>query len=141
VIGEKVMETRSWHTSHTGKLYIHASKGFPAEAKALCDIEPFKSALAKHGFKRWEDLPTGAIVGSALLRNCRGTSEIDLFDRIGQDRRQQERAFGDYSKGRFAWRLEGAGMLPYPVPCKGALSIWAVPDNVAEMLNPKEGDD
>jgi hypothetical protein len=36
----------------------------------------------------------------------------------------QERAFGDYTPGRFAWLLANVKALPEPIPAKGALGLW-----------------
>jgi len=36
----------------------------------------------------------------------------------------QERAFGDYSAGRYAWLLADIRALPEPVAAKGALRLW-----------------
>jgi len=35
-----------------------------------------------------------------------------------------EREFGDYTPGRYAWLLTDVQMLPEPVPAKGALGLW-----------------
>lgn len=35
-----------------------------------------------------------------------------------------ERAFGDYSEGRWAWLLADIMPLAIPVEAKGALSLW-----------------
>jgi hypothetical protein len=36
----------------------------------------------------------------------------------------QERAFGDFSIGRYGWFLANGKMLPEPIPAKGALGLW-----------------
>lgn len=35
-----------------------------------------------------------------------------------------ERAFGDYSDGRFAWKLADPRPFEYPIPMRGALGLW-----------------
>ena len=45
-----------------------------------------------------------------------------------------ERRYGDYSRGRFAWRLSEARVFD-PIPFKGSLGLFDVPDDiVAEAL-------
>jgi hypothetical protein len=36
----------------------------------------------------------------------------------------EEKAFGDYSAGRFAWLLEDPVPFDEPVPVKGSLGLW-----------------
>ena len=36
----------------------------------------------------------------------------------------QERAFGDYTSGRYAWLLGNIQKLETPIPAKGALGLW-----------------
>jgi len=84
-------------------------------------------------------LPRGAIVAVCRLFDCVPTEEVS---RIGWSRWQypatddaiqwhmtdQERAFGDYSAGRWAWLLSNIRALPDPVPAKGMLGLWAMDD-------------
>lgn len=95
-------------------------------------------------------LPRGAIVAVARLVDCRpivGGYEHDHPDepmdyRIGYVRdgrilalTKQERAFGDYSPGRYAWLLADVRPLRTPVPCRGAQGLWAVPPDVRAAVN------
>ncbi len=36
----------------------------------------------------------------------------------------KERAFGDYSSGRFLWFLNNVKLLPEPIPARGAMGLW-----------------
>jgi hypothetical protein len=63
ILQEKRFETRSWATKHRGELGIHASKKVD---KRICEQEPFKSVLAKHGYAS-VNLPTGKILGTGKL--------------------------------------------------------------------------
>ena len=40
----------------------------------------------------------------------------------------QEKAFGDYADGRYAWAFEDSEMFIKPIPFKGALGLWEFPD-------------
>lgn len=122
-MGAKQVETRSWSTTFRGGLVIHAAKGFPPWAKDLCATAPFSQFVPDASA-----LPLGAIVAVCYVASVEQT-ELTVVD-------EQERAFGDYAPGRWAWRLSRIRALPEPIPCRGALGLWTVPDDVAERLVP-----
>lgn len=141
-IRAKRIETRSWATSYRGPLAIHAGVGLrPVGGRAgLYDLAfsdadgYFYSALhAAHMFCI-DDLPRGAIVATARLERCVDTFFLDREERVrvtgfdGERRywnlTDQERAFGDYTPGRYAWLLAAIVALPEPIPAKGALGLW-----------------
>lgn len=115
-IGAKTVETRSWRTSYRGPIAIHASKGYPMGARVVCLQEPFRSVLQAEG-----PLQLGAIVALVQLVDVR---PVELL--VGC-LSPQERAFGDYSAGRYGWVLANVQRLPVPLPCKGALGLWSIP--------------
>lgn len=147
-IGAKRIETRSWSTSYRGPLAIHAAKGLgPVGGRQglrdLCVSEFFYPALYVH-IDRTEDLPLGAIVAVCRLVDCVPTEWVAMpppaAPRIARDQNvweltDQERAFGDYSAGRFAWLLADIQALPEPIPCKGALGLWEPDANILEAIN------
>lgn len=133
-LGAKHIETRSWQTHYRGPLAIHAAKGATPAVIRLAFVEPFKSVLNAAGYKLFSLLPR-----SALIATCQLVSVIPVYkitDRgfyawtgpDGRDYRfdltEQERAFGDYSFGRYAWLLADVQELPTPVPARGALGLW-----------------
>jgi hypothetical protein len=122
VIGAKRVETRSWRTAGRGPLAIHAAKGFPRAARDLCEAAPFCDAL---GGLSAGDLPRGMLLGTVEVLGCVPTDgpEAELLD-------ERERAFGDYSPGRWAWLLSGHRAFDEPVPMSGALGIWRVPEDL-----------
>ena len=123
MLGEKEYETRCWHTKFRGPVWIHASKGFPGWAKKLCATEPFASVLARHGYPSWKELPTGSLLGTVEWRDCEHVESV--LPRICE----QEVAFGYYTDGRFASLVGNPVALARPIPCKGALGFWRVPDD------------
>lgn len=50
--------------------------------------------------------------------------KIHTTESIRESLSAQERAFGDYRDGRFAWECNGAVLFPHPIKVKGKLSIW-----------------
>lgn len=135
-IGAKQWETRDWPTFYRGQIAIHASKKYPKECRELTYEEPFMSAL-KGGTAHPHDLPLGAIVALGTITDCQPTERFfapGSQHKTGITIGSNEWAFGDYHEGRFAFHIENALALPIPIPCKGALSIWTVPDDVAGAI-------
>lgn len=121
----KRVETRSWQTRHTGRIAIHAAKGFPKDCKLFAEEERMLGRVPA-------TLPLGAIVAVATLQGCRRTE--DVAHQLGA----LERRLGDYTPGRYAWFLSDITELAEPVPCRGALSLWEVPAEVeAQFRFPK----
>lgn len=150
-LGVKKIETRSWATSYRGPLAIHAAKGYGKggmrDHKALCGTEPFCSvlnaackahydaldtsigvlrAMAEHPF-----MPMGAIVATCELVDCVSTDRVRAVKILHvQDRgiewlwTPNEKAFGDYADGRYAWLLANIQALPEPIKARGALGLW-----------------
>lgn len=120
-IGAKKIETRSWPTRYRGLIAIHAAKGFPVRAQDYCRDEPFLSVLEEAGFTKFSQIPRGEIVAVAELKNVCRTEEIIVSIS------EQERAFGNYAPGRWAWMLANVRALSEPIPCRGALQLWTLP--------------
>jgi activating signal cointegrator 1 len=126
-IGAKKIETRSWSTSYRGPLLIHAAKRFPMGYRELCFEEPFRSMLLCGGVRcHPESLHLGSLLAVCRLENVIST-EAAIRQGLGQ---RYEREFGDYSVGRFAWFLGGVDRLKDPIPYKGALGLFDVPELV-----------
>lgn len=151
-IGEKRVETRSWHTHFRGPVAIHAAKGlaYPVMNETglslLIESEPFASVLRPHlsGYtaeERAADLPRGAIVGVATIDHVLPTGltlHRSLTARGYVARRvlsEQELAFGDYGEGRYAWIL-GRRVQVSPIECVGARGLWSLPESVRQELRP-----
>lgn len=153
-LGAKKIETRSWRTSYRGPLAIHAAQGLGPVGgrrglRALVGSEPFYTALVdtvQHTPQKSlidaivDSLPLGAIVATCRLIDCVSTDTTFLGWKRWQypgtehsirwEMTEQERAFGDYSVGRYAWLLADVQALPEPIPCKGALGLWEYDDKV-----------
>lgn len=138
VIGAKKIETRSWDTSYRDALAIHASKKMTREQVDLAHSQPFWDIL-----KAYDSLPLGAIIGAVDLESTFRTERSD--ERIRAIYKQafhlgqlpadasleglmaRERAFGDYSPGRYGWEMANAIIFPSPVPAKGSMGLWEYP--------------
>ena len=120
--GEKRIETRSWATRHRGPILIHAAKKWDANLADLCRQPPFRSTLAEIG--RAFEFHFGALLGTATLFDCRQT--VVLSPQVSDI----ERAFGDYSPGRFGWVMSDFKPFAVPVPYRGAQGLFDVPDEI-----------
>ena len=122
VLSVKRIETRSWGTFYRGPLAIHAAKRWTKADQRLCYEPPFYEFLGRNA--PWE-LPLGAVLGIVFLHDCRFIwNSTDSRALNPNTLSEQERAFGDYANGRYAWVLTGAVAFPEPVPARGKLSLW-----------------
>ncbi|MCC6457256.1 MAG: ASCH domain-containing protein [Caldilineaceae bacterium] len=114
-IGAKRYETRSWATNYRGPLAIHAAK---RKADPGDWHGPINAALKEAGFGWYgEELPYGCIVCTVEL------VEVYRTETMYMPFRAAERHFGDYTPGRFAWRL--ANVQPVAnIPARGSQGFW-----------------
>lgn len=127
-IGAKAYETRSWTTAYRGPLLIHAAQRFRLEERQLALTLRFRGVLQQAGYDSTYKLPLGTFVAVAKLVDIVPTADIrgSLSD--------QELAFGDYTPGRFAWKLEGIKAFPEPVTARGYQGLW---DPLAGLDGPR----
>ena len=138
-VGENRIETRSWSTPHRGPLAIHAAKGFPADARALCATRPFREALARGGYTDASELPRGAVIALVNVDDVIAFDRRTLADVRARSARgllpPHEADFGDFSPGRYGWVLSDVRPLRVPVPARGMLGLWEMPAEVeAEVV-------
>jgi len=120
-LGLKRVETRSWSTAYRGALAIHAAKGFPPYARK------FAEGVCVLGLVP-ACLPFSEIVATCEVVACWPTEEMVLV----VDR--HERRLGDYTPGRWAFKLEQVRALRVPVYCRGALGLWSLPGEVEALV-------
>jgi activating signal cointegrator 1 len=121
VLGLKKYETRPWGTKYRGELYIHASKQFDYEYIKLCEEnEYFREAIPNvHALECGKIIGKVDIVGVQYTDTMR--SILSLHDTYEGKR---ELAFGDYSEGRKALKLENPVEFSNPINVTGQLGIW-----------------
>ncbi len=116
-IGAKRYETRGWSTPYRGPVAIHAAKAMPRWALDAYLREPFyNETLVPAGYSSSSRLPRGEVVALAVVSDVLPAHTVV----IGAN----EHSFGDFSRGRYAWRLEHVVQLPVPIPARGALGLW-----------------
>lgn len=133
--GVKRLETRSWMTTYQGPVAIHAGARMDDAFMALAAFDPhFHAAFREYGWTHWSqaygDLPFGAIIGVATLRLCVGVESPALAPWLTPP----ERAFGNFSPGRYAWIFDDARLIT-PIPYRGRQRLFNIPDSLPN-LNP-----
>ena len=83
----------------------------------------------------WHDsAPRGAVVAIATLQSA---EQVDEFTKLPDN---PELLFGDYSVGRWMWKLDDIVPLTTTYPCRGRQSFWnwPVPDEIRHLVNPTQ---
>lgn len=116
--GIKENETRSWATKYRGPIAIHAAM---REVFDGLELIPVPTALKiKEALRcEWADMPRGAIVATGELVDC-----IRITPEFVATLSPDELALGDYTLGRYAWKLANVKRLPEPIPAKGKQGLW-----------------
>ncbi len=114
--GAKQHETRSWSTPYRGPLVIHAGahKSYVRDHMRNFYAEPFRTFLLRAGISVVSALPLGCGLCVVDLMDCIPT------EKLARSLSEQERTFGDFSRGRYAWKLENLRLFDQPVRCRCA---------------------
>lgn len=118
------------------RIAIHAAKAmddlieiakYMAELKEFggeCDahMKTYNNAIAAMGFQKFSELPRGAIIGTAVLEASVPTASL-----------VDPGPFGDFSPGRFAWRVRDPQVLAEPIPFRGMQGFFEVPDSLIDV--------
>lgn len=154
VHGKKLIETRSWawKARLPSVLAVHAAKRWTRDQEDLCGEDPFHPALLACGYAdgrrlNGDALPRGAVVGLVRLVECVPAGQVSflstdeppcwfkdgLYRYLGLG--PTERAFGDYSPGRFAWLTDRRLAFAEPLPLRGFQSVWqwAPPQRILDL--------
>ena len=122
--GIKEIETRSWQTSYRGPLAIHSAKEIPTDVlptwHRLMRLVPMPYRCQP------KDVDTGCICAIVQLVDILPVPEcggLPVFDPRPDDS-TRETLLGEYSAGRFAWRLEHLDMVQPPIFAKGKQGLW-----------------
>lgn len=157
--GAKRWETRSWRTAYRGPLIIHASQrkpptssyraGGPPPEIPSATVEEMIQAL---GVSDFGTLPQGCVVAVADLTACfrvcdgsiseavRAKDEGDVHDLLARTygldvgRARREWLLGDWTVGRFVWKLDNVRRLTLPFPCIGARGLWTPSELVRSTI-------
>lgn len=123
--GAKTIETRHWPAPAMmigERIAIHAAKR--TTHLELATLDP-RAARALAGAL---PLPLGCIICTVVIESTR---EITIEHRmILAQYRPDELAFGDFTRGRYAWQLAHLELVAPPIPTVGRQRFFDVPDPV-----------
>lgn len=116
----KDIENRDWPTRVRGTVAFHASKGMTrAQYNEACEV----IGNICDGITRpdvivpaYDSLPRGAIIGLIDIVDCVQSHPSPWF-------------FGEYG-----FVLRNPRALKEPIPCKGALGFWQVPESIEKQI-------
>lgn len=125
--GFKLIETRGKATPYRGPLAIHAAKRW---TKAQRLAAQRLAEVAGEDVTYFDDEPRGFVVCVVTLTDC-----VQMTSELIAQQTEQERAFGDWRPGRYAWLFEDVrGAFMDPVPLKGHQWMWTLTEAEREMI-------
>ena len=118
----KGIETRSWYTDYRGLLGIHAGKRLvpfnEVSRNWRHEIKDYVLNRIIKAYGSYKNLPTGAIVAATTLFDVAPVEkELPFLGGV-------EISCGDYSPGRFAWKLHDTWELDNPIQVTGHQRLW-----------------
>lgn len=111
-------ETRHWHTSYRGPLYINAAKRPIRDGDLSLELE--RLCLTEFGQFFRAELPYGAVIGIVNLIECSETQTVGTSD--------VDKLCGDWTPGRFAWLRAPQPTHIGPWPYRGRQGFFNVND-------------
>lgn len=123
-LGVKGHETRSWPTSHRGPVLVHAAKAWN---QVIGEFWGKYGAMLPPGVRLPDDPSLGCVVALAEVADCLPTTAARPTDAL-------DMTFGDWSPGRYAFRLAGVRPLPHPVPWRGGQRLRNAPPGLVESV-------
>lgn len=112
MFGLKQYETRSWRTPYRGRIAIHTSRRQPTRE----DMSVFGFDLRR---RLPASFPRGVVLGTCVLEDV-----ILCTRRWTESLSWEERLLGNFTFGRYAWRLADVQPFDEPEPADGHLGLW-----------------
>lgn len=125
IMNGKNIENRGWQRPFRGTLAIHAGKGwdYDGEDSPLVGRAWQDAGNGPYPHPKHPQIVLGAVVAVA-----------DVVDICGAQMRSympSDCECGPWAvRGQYHWRLGNVRALSEPVPCRGALGLWTLPDDV-----------
>jgi len=125
--GAKTFETRSWATKYRGPLVICSAKGGLSKSELLHLLstwqiqsglaplvgDPLDLSFRSFPGVKIDHLPFGKALGVVDLTNCSKSGDLSR-NQINTDW-----PYGDFTLGRYAWKLENVRPFDKPIPVIG----------------------
>lgn len=113
---EKPIENRDRYWAYRGPLLLHAGKSH--------------SWMGDGDYRRYPNLSWGAIVGSMNVVACLPIDDQEPWRRAGFEHLYDH----EHANGPHCLIVQNVKRFAKPVPCRGALGIWVVPDDVQPLV-------
>ena len=121
--GHKLFETRGWTPPASllnQTIGIASTKQIRAIQLRAFQNPEFQRHYATTGLPgQLEELPLGCILGTITLEAAHLMTP-ELMESAGE----RERMFGDWSIGRYAWRVTKPVIFETPIPARGMQGLW-----------------
>lgn len=111
--GLKAYETRGWKTKYRGEILIHAGMN--------------RSHLTLFTPRPWE-YPLGAVLAVGTL------SEVYPTEEKAGGISSEERDWGDWGPGRYAWHLTDVRALDHPIAARGRQGLWRPSNSLVDQV-------
>lgn len=137
IYGPKDVENRPWATAHRGTLWIHAGKrvdwSASKDAWLAAGLPPPPSGRRFDRSAWTASLPLGKVIGSVDLTGCH--DDNDCYGPLQRPCNGQHPLCSKWAaRFRQHWKMTGKRPLPEPVPCRGSLGLWKLPEDVAAKV-------
>ena len=119
IIGAKHYETRGWATNFRGELAIHAAKKPVKSVLRMLPQDVVGIILDRLRGRSPDDLPVGAVIGTVKIVDC-----IEITEEFVSALPAYELACGDFSIGRYAWKMEDPRAFIHPATATGHQGLW-----------------
>ena len=133
--GDKRVENRGKSIAYRGPLAIHAGLAveWPAVPMAwtAAGLTPYSQGAPR---KAWRvSLPLGAVIAVADLAGCHDYAEC--ADGLAEADRGELRWCSPWAwEWQWHWVLRDVRPLREPVPCRGMLGLWRLPEDVEKAV-------
>lgn len=122
VKGFKVFETRTWPAPRSvigQTIGIASTKGIKQVQRAYLEDPVFARYYAGCGMPPLDELPCGYLLGTGTLDSC----EL-MTPEFMEEVSDEEKAYGHWEEGNYAWRMTDMVELAHPIPIRGAQGLY-----------------
>jgi len=128
IMNVKTIENRTWRTSYRGPLLIHSA----AKPEDVVYDPPIKMSAEQSSLLAHAE--HGHIIGVVDLVEIYNMEdyeqEISLTEKVGEE------AFNAFAGDQFCWLFQNGRFLKSPIPYKGRLNLYDVPDELVKDVLP-----
>lgn len=122
VQGFKVFETRGWAAPKSligQRIGIASTKSWHPAQRSAADHVGFQVYFSELGLPHPEELPRGYLLGTVLLDSCE-LMTAEFMDDVSDE----EKSYGWWEEGRYAWRTIDPIPLITPIVIQGRQGIY-----------------